>query len=250
MLIAAVNGATNVADCLEREQQMRSEAALDRRLAVTTLRCRARLEAMRCDFELARELIAEALALTDELGLRAVATSVQFELGAIELLAGRPAAAEQALAPSVEGLLGMGDLGHLSSVAPFYADALFAQGRGEEAATVIERTAEWPIADDLDPQIGWRRTMARLLAGRGEFADAERLARESVALAATTDFLEAHARAFEDLAEVLRLAGRPQEAPAELERAIRLHEQKGNRAAEAIARGRLEALGRASPEPA
>jgi class 3 adenylate cyclase/tetratricopeptide (TPR) repeat protein len=250
VLIAAVNGTMTVADGLERVEQMRGAAALDRRLAVTTLRCRARLEAMRCDFELARELIAEALALTDELGLRVVATSVQFELGAIELLAGRPAASEQALAPSVEALLRMGDLGHLSSVAPFYADALFAQGRGEEAATVIERTAEWPIADDLDPQIGWRRTMARLLAERGEFANAERLAREAVALAATTDFLEAHARALEDLADVLRLAGRPQEAPAELERAIRLHEQKGNRAAEATARARLEVLGRASPEPA
>ena len=63
---------------------------------------------------------------------------------------------------------------------------------------------------------------------RGEFENAERLAREAIELAARTDFLELHARALDDLAEVLRLAGRPQESLAELEHALRLHEQKGN----------------------
>ena len=84
------------------------------------------------------------------------------------------------------------------------------------------------LADDLDPQVAWRRVQAKLLAQRGDFEDADRLAREAIAMAARSDYLDLHARAIEDLVEVLRLAGRSQAALDELEPAIRLHEQKGN----------------------
>ena len=47
-------------------------------------------------------------------------------------------------------------------------------------------------------------------------------------LAQESDFLPAHADALADLAEVLRLAGREDEARAALEEAIVLYEQKGN----------------------
>ena len=55
--------------------------------------------------------------------------------------------------------------------------------------------------------VGWRRSQAKLLAHRSDFENAERLAREAVEMVAPTDFLDLHARALEDLAEVLRLAG-------------------------------------------
>ena len=84
------------------------------------------------------------------------------------------------------------------------------------------------IEDDLDPQIGWRRVQAKLLAQRGDFAEAERLGREAAGIAERTDFLDHRARAHEDLAEVLRLAGQHEAASAELDSAIRLHDQKGN----------------------
>jgi tetratricopeptide (TPR) repeat protein len=200
-------------------------------------------------FDVAGELIAGALALTEELGLGVAAAGVQFEAGEIELLAGRPDAAERTLRPAADALERMGNHGHFVTIAPVLADALFAQGRGDEAAPLIELVIQWAMADDLDPQIGWRRTQARLLAHRGEFENAERLAREAIELAARTDFLEVHARALVDFAEVLRLAGRPQESLVELEHALRLHEQKGNVVSAATTRALVEDLSRTVPLP-
>jgi hypothetical protein len=62
------------------------------------------------------------------------------------------------------------------------------------------------------------------------------LAREGRELAARTDYLDLHARAVADLAEILRLEGRAQEATAAVEEAIRLHERKGNVVAARILR--------------
>ena len=93
---------------------------------------------------------------------------------------------------------------------------------------LTELVARSALADDLDPQVAWRRVQAKVLAQRGDFENAERLAREAIEAAGRSDYLDLHARAIEDLVEVLRLAGRSAEALAELEHATRLHEQKGN----------------------
>jgi hypothetical protein len=84
------------------------------------------------------------------------------------------------------------------------------------------------VPEDVDGQVGWRRVRAKLLARRGDFEDAEHLARDATDRAARTDYLELRAEASADLADVLRLANRPSEAAAALDEAIGLHEQKGN----------------------
>lgn len=86
----------------------------------------------------------------------------------------------------------------------------------------------------------WRSTRAKTLARQNELDDGLRLAHEAVALAQDSDFLPAHADALADLAEVLRLAGREDEARAALEEAIVLYEQKGNLLASAAARASLD----------
>ena len=47
-------------------------------------------------------------------------------------------------------------------------------------------------------------------------------------MASETDFLPLHADALADLAEVLRLAGKPEEAETARLEAVRLYERKGN----------------------
>jgi tetratricopeptide (TPR) repeat protein len=66
-----------------------------------------------------------------------------------------------------------------------------------------------------------------VLARRGELEEAERLGREAVDIAERTDGLDWRADALVDLAEVLRLAGRPVDAAGSLEEALRLYEAKG-----------------------
>ncbi len=58
-------------------------------------------------------------------------------------------------------------------------------------------------------------------------------------IAAGTDFLYARADAAADLAEVFRLARRPEESAAAPEKAIRLYDKKGNVAAAGTLRALL-----------
>jgi tetratricopeptide (TPR) repeat protein len=90
---------------------------------------------------------------------------------------------------------------------------------------LAERSATPGVADE---DIGWRRVRAKLLARQGDGEDAERVAREATGRAALTDLLDDRAQALADLAVVLRLGGRLEEAAMALEEAILLHEQKGN----------------------
>ena len=102
----------------------------------------------------------------------------------------------------------------MASVTPFLADALCAQGRPAEALRWLDLTSSYVLEDDLDGQIGMRRSLGKVLAHRGDFPEAERLVREATLLAIGSDFLSDQADALTDLAEVLRLAGRPEEAAA------------------------------------
>ena len=242
VLICAMHGPITVTAGLERAERMRGQVEGDHRLKVTVMRARALFEAMRGNLDLARELIAAALALAEQLGLEVDASGTQSDAAEIELLAGRPGEAERVLRLSVDSLERRGDVGHLATVAPLLADVLYRQGRPDEAMPLTELVARSALADDLDPQVAWRRVQAKLLAQRGDFEHADRLAREAIALAARSDYLDLHARAIEDLVEVLRLAGRQHDALDELGPAIRLHDRKGNVVAAARARALEERL--------
>jgi class 3 adenylate cyclase len=230
VLMATLWGPTTVHDALARVEEIRGRAESNRRLEVTLLQTRAQLEAMQGHFDSARGLLAQAKTLAEELGLEVIlASGVAHQAGYIELLAGDAAAAERALRPACEALERIGDWGHFAFLAPKLADALFVQGGNEADALrlteLVERNATPGVADE---DIGWRRVRSKLLASQGDIEEAERLAREATARAALTDLLDDHAHALADLAEVLRLGGRPQESADALEKAIHLHEQKGN----------------------
>jgi tetratricopeptide (TPR) repeat protein len=130
-------------------------------------------------------------------------------------------------------------MGRLSTEAAFLAQAVYAQGRHEEAEylTGVGEGAATP--DDVFSQMAWRSVRAKALARKGELAQAELLAREAVALAEETDGLNLHGDALLDLAEVLRVAGRPSDAVAAAGRALPLYERKGNLVLAARARAAL-----------
>ena len=68
--------------------------------------------------------------------------------------------------------------------------------------------------------------MGRPRTTRGEHEEAERLAREAVAISSRTDAPIWHGDALYDLAEVLQLAGRTDEAAAAFEQAFEQYERK------------------------
>src|SRR2546430_17468099 len=108
------------------------------------------------------------------------------------------------------------------------ARAPYAAGEPEEADTWADRSAELGASDDALTQMLWRQAKAKVLARRGEHAEAERLAREAVAIGEDSDFLDGQGDAFDDLAEVLVVRGKADAAAEALEQALERFERKGN----------------------
>ncbi len=244
VLAVAVFGPMPVVEALARVGDIEPRVEGNRRLDVAVANARGRLEAMQGDFSAARRSMRRSIEGAE--GGRELMrySQVAITAGTIELLAGDAVAAERELRPACDRLQAMGELGYLASAVPQLLEALYVQGRYDEAMLMSER---WQpdvltVPEDVDAQVGWRSVRAKLLARGGNLTEAETLAREATMLAEGTEDLELGAKAFVDLAEVLRLAGRPQESAAPLESALRLHERKGNVPAAARARRLLHEL--------
>ena len=186
------------------------------------------LQAMQGRFREARDLIAEVPHLLEELGLDWTVPLIKWDCAEIDRLAEDWSATERELRVVYETHRQHGDQGHLSSSAFQLAEVLVEQGHDDEALRLTQISEAAADLDDVDAQVGWRCVRPRVLARRGSIQEAERLARAAVELAEQTDWLEGHGDALMSLAEVLSLAGRPQEAAATVHQALKLYDQKGN----------------------
>jgi tetratricopeptide (TPR) repeat protein len=203
---------------------------------------RAVLEAMRQRFGEARELLAAADAAAAEFGETVWRVGGGMAAWEVETLAGDASAAESAARHTCQLLEELGDTAFRSLAAGQLAASLYALGRLDEAGSWTQSAQELASRDDVVSHMLWRQVRAKLLARAGRFADAERHAREAVALGEETDMLNWHAHALTDLAEVYVLAGRPEEGRAQLEQALALYERKGNLISAARARAALDEL--------
>ena len=98
--------------------------------------------------------------------------------------------------------------GFLSTMASMLAEALYAQGRLDEAEAAVQRSREAATSDDFNAQAAWRAVQAKILARRGEHEEGERLAREAIEIIDRSDELSHQGDFRVGLAEVLQLAGR------------------------------------------
>ena len=202
-----------------------------------------RLTAMVGKFDEARRLVEAAGALSNQLGRRyLVAGNFAWWMGLVEWLAGDPAAATRELRSGYEQLERLGDRTMRPDIAADIARMLYLQDRLDDAFTYTQISEEFGPLTEVKVGIGWRGVRAMILARRGERSAAVNLAREAVATAQTTDMLFYHARALEDLAEVLELSGSSDEARHVLAEAIGLYEQKGITVLAERARHRQPAL--------
>jgi hypothetical protein len=96
--------------------------------------------------------------------------------------------------------------------------------------------------DDVTTQVLARAIEAKLLARRNQLNEAEVVAREAVALAAETEYVDLRGGSLLALGEVLRLAGRSREGAETVQKALDLWEAKGNMRFAAKARALLEEL--------
>jgi tetratricopeptide (TPR) repeat protein len=199
-------------------------------------------------FDEARAILAEERAqLAERGGGVLLANITAFESVWIELWAGDPAAAAEFGAEGCRLHKELGEQSFLQEAAANLAQALYALDRLDEADALASRAAEFGASDDVWNELLWRRVLAKVLARRGEHAEAERLAREAVAVCEETDMLDAQGDAYADLAEVLLLGGSADEAAAALEQALERYKRKENRVSAQRAQERLAELQNAAP---
>jgi len=228
LMISAIFGPLPADEGIELCKRFHEDAGDD-----TTIRAwcqveRSVLEAMQGRFDLARELLADGTRALGELGLNVYAANAAQEAFFVEMLAGDPASASQRLRESYVALEQMGERSFLSTIAALLAHALYAFGEYDEAEVFSRESKNAAAGDDVFSQVLWRSALAKIEARRGEIERAEQLAREAVRRVEETDLLNAQADTLLDLSEVLRLAGRRDEARVAVQEAARRFEQKAN----------------------
>jgi len=193
-------------------------------------------------FDEARSLLAELRREANELQGLSLAWLAGLAAD-IELLAGNPASAIAFGEEQREMREDSGERAWRPGAAGRLAEAFYELRRLEDADAWARRARELlGETDDVFWQIQWRRVTAKVLARRGEFIEAERLADEAVAISERTDLINAQGDALRDLAEVLAMAGRRDEAAIAFEQALDRYERKENLAMVAQVRPRLKAL--------
>jgi class 3 adenylate cyclase/tetratricopeptide (TPR) repeat protein len=236
-------GPTPAGEAIPRCDEISRAADGDRKAMASALFSRAVFEAGLGRTEEARSLLAAARTMLEEVALPVWISGplAQFS-GWSELLAGEPAAAEQVLRAGAATLQDIGEVSWLSSLLGILAEAVYAQGRHDEAWDLLDRCREAGAEDDIYSSILLQSIRAKLLAHRGAADEAEALGRSAVVLAGTTDFAHLRWHALESLADVLEVLGRPDAAAPVLEDAIRVAEAKGNRVGAERGRAHLAAL--------
>jgi predicted ATPase/class 3 adenylate cyclase len=169
-------------------------------------------------------------------------TTVGAGLDALTL--GDPVAAERYARAGYETFQAMGERYYLALATVILAEALYDQGRFDEAAQMIEG----PL-NGASPTFAARAALvkAKLLARRGQFAAARQLADEGARLAPAAS-LQAQATVHEARAEVERLAGEPGQAATRLRAALEIYEDRRATALADRVRTALASL-TAAPDP-
>ena len=236
-------GPTPAAEGIRRCEAMRAEVRESPESEAAILRSLACLNAIVGRFAVARELLATSNATSADLGLTLYVASSDHE-AVVEVLAGNPAAAERSVRAAYRTLEEMGERAFRSTIAASLAWVILEQGRDEEAEALAELSARLAASGDLITQVRWRRVRARVLARRAEIPAAEALAREALAIAEATDFVNDRADALIDLSHVLEASRRCDEAVSAASGALDLYELKGNMVAAAATRLRVRILTR------
>jgi tetratricopeptide (TPR) repeat protein len=207
----------------------------------------AGLLAMQGRFDEARARFEAELGTWNQLGDVAHGASLQAHfIGPAERLSGNLERSIEVGREGLEALLRIGSVGFANTAAAELSRAYFEHGDLADAESAAKQAIE--LAEDEDPAavpeaLG---VLARIAAGRGDYDEAERLARRGIEILVPVDHNRKGA-AHDDLAEVLLLAGRKAEAISEMETALGYFEAKGYRVEVERVGARLDELRGGTP---
>jgi class 3 adenylate cyclase/tetratricopeptide (TPR) repeat protein len=179
------------------------------------------------DADGARSDVCRARELLAAFGHQLMALVVAQIQTCVELRARDAGAAEAAARPAYEELERLGDYGFRSTLGGYLAEALLQQGRLDEAEAIADAAARAASTDDFSAHGVSLSVRARILARRGDWSAAERLARAAVETLAASDYYTTHGDALAVLADILEGRGQTTEARACRMQALALYERKG-----------------------
>jgi len=194
----------------------------------------AGLEAMDGQIDAARAHLVDARLARQEFPEGgALATSWAALAAEVELLAGDPERAGAILVEACGTLRVVGEREWLATNTGLLAEALYRQGRFQEALDQSEDALEIAPPAHVTSRSVAQRVRAKTLAQAGELADAFALASETIDLLRESEALDQQGEAYAALAEVHALAGAAADADEAWDRARGFFMQKGNRVSEA-----------------
>jgi tetratricopeptide (TPR) repeat protein len=242
-LMFLLRGRGRIGDLLRAGEQ--AAAGFGRTIRADYLADAAALLAQRGDAEGALTVVADVVAIAQELGYKQYIS--EWINGAVLVDAGRPAEAIEPLETAAATAREAGDLGSASSIIGLLARALALTGNVDEAARRSAEARALTTPSDRWSALLWRGAAVRICAAQGRPAEARALADELVALLADIDYpgIEFHARL--DAAEGYRASGDPAAAEALLRRAAA---DSGERDASGFARQAAAALERVRADAA
>jgi class 3 adenylate cyclase/tetratricopeptide (TPR) repeat protein len=235
-------GPTPAEEGLRKCDELLAKAAGLRFAEGSILTARAVLSAMLGNSDEASATRDRAVALLEDLGGVLPAMAVGSRIGLAEEILGDLERAIEIMRPRVDVLFRLGEKSFFSTQAAMLARRLALTERFDEAEDFAQKSREASPADDWTSQVGWREALALVGAGRGDLEEAERWAREAVAMTEGVDYLPQMADTWSELGMVLRLAGRIDEARAALQESLRLREAKGDVVSAARTREALATL--------
>jgi len=221
-------GATPVTEAIEQCEQLIEGGLGDRQIEGKILMKLAQLRAMNGELEVARTLYQRGRELLRDLGQGINSASAGIDVALVELLGGDPARAEGEVRVDLEFLRNAGETYYLSTMTALLSRLVRDQGRDDEALELSNQAEALTAEDDVDSQALWRSIRAPILARRGQFEEAEGLARSACDLVRDTEAPLLKADALYELAVVLRAAGKCAEARAAANEALTLFKAKGD----------------------
>ena len=235
-----VNGPMPVPGALTALADFLEAAHGDRRAEACLMIYAGVLESMRGRFDEGRSLLAQGAERLDDLGHRVLRANLDHYAVLAELAAGDPRGAARIARRALKTLRAVGDREAVAVMASALAEALHNQGRDEEAEPELALAADVAGAPLFRARVD--TTRAKVLAGRGEAAAAEALARETIAMLEATDALALRGDAQLALCEALAATGRLDEAASAADEAEALYNAKGADALAAQAAAKRQLL--------
>jgi tetratricopeptide (TPR) repeat protein len=238
----ALYGPTPVVDAIAQCEDAIQRGLSDRQVEASLLCMLASLRAMNGELPVARSLYQRGREMLQDLGQGVRVAASGIDLGNVELHGGDLAAAEAQLRIDVEMLDQMGERYHLPAVAALLAKIIRDQGRDDESLAFLDKAELLTSPSDVSSLAFGRAVRAPVIARQGRLEEAERLAREAVELLGKTESIGLEADALGELAAVLAVGGKLEEAREVVDRAIALYRAKGNSVALARAIAMRESI--------